>query len=405
MKPLAFPEPDIRSPMGGPGLAAEQAALAESFIFRIQPGGLLSAQSGPVLAAAVEAGPARETDARLAIATTDDAAVDGVSPSGAITPDIAGAGPEVGLPDGAPMETVRQGDWTDDELFDELGNWFYLSPTFTDLDGDGDMDMVVGMWQGGVVALRNGTEHTSGPFQNWDGEDPFAAVDVETMATPAMTDLEGDGDMDLVVANGVGEISVFRNGTILTEGAYTEQAGTYPFTYFQGKAGLDVAFVDLDGDGDDDMVAGDGTGALVSYRNGTDGGRGNYVLWGEDDPFRNVSVDGGSTPAFIDMDADGDLDCVSGTREGSFVVFRNGGFGTSGDFREWQTADPFEGVGVSLRSDPAFADIDGDGDLDFITGSYDFNLYAYENTAWPGTRPKFDFDGALMQIDVEALLL
>lgn len=257
MKPLAFPEPDIRSPMGGPGLAAEQAALAESFIFRIQPGGLLSAQSGPVLAAAVEAGPARETDARLAIATTDDAAVDGVSPSGAITPDIAGAGPEVGLPDGAPMETVRQGDWTDDELFDELGNWFYLSPTFTDLDGDGDMDMVVGMWQGGVVALRNGTEHTSGPFQNWDGEDPFAAVDVETMATPAMTDLEGDGDMDLVVANGVGEISVFRNGTILTEGAYTEQAGTYPFTYFQGKAGLDVAFVDLDGDGDDDMVAGD----------------------------------------------------------------------------------------------------------------------------------------------------
>lgn len=393
---ISFPEleADLERAVDGP--EAQYSALVDSFVFKPHAAGAgdtkaVRSVSEQVLGAAEVPVFARSSAATLS-AQAADAPVDA---TGSEAPsEIVLASPAIGpVVDGVSLSAdgwvwdsggwTNTGGWTHDDVFADLGNWFYLSPTFADLDDDGDMDMVVGMWQGAVVALRNGTDGTIGNYQNWDGADPFAAVDVEAMATPGMTDLEGDGDLDLVVGNGTGEIHVYRNGTILTEGEYTEQEGDYPFAYVQGSNGLDIAFVDLDGDGDDDLVTGDGTGVLISYRNGTDGTRGNYLAWGEDDPFRNVSVEAGSTPAFIDLDADGDLDCVVGTRDGYFVSFRNGTLGTSGDFRPWITADPFAGISVGLRSDPAFADMDGDGDLDFVTGSYDFNLYAYENVAWP----------------------
>lgn len=307
-------------------------------------------------------------------------------------------------PEADPGLLSRALGWTGEDMFGHLPDRSYIAPSFVDLDGDGDSDLVLGTYYGTVDAFRNGTDGTSGAFVEWDGLDRFQDVDAGYMATPAFADIDGDGDPDMVLGSREEGLSVWRNGSATGAGRFTDASDHFRFRFATDPGvAIDPAFTDIDGDGDQDMVMGDGHGNLVTWRNGTTGDRGAYTLWGDGDPLAAAWVDGGSTPAFIDLDADGDPDLVSGTRDGQFVSFRNGTDGTSGDFHPWDGTDPFAGVDIGVRADPAFADLDGDGDLDFVTGSYDFILYAYENVALPGRAPRFDFDQASQAGDFSTL--
>ncbi len=306
----------------------------------------------------------------------------------------AGAGPEL-----APQLTMSGGT----ELADP-GFWGVLAPAFADLDGDGDLDLVMGTVNGAVVSFRNGGDGTSGDFALWGDGDPMAGIQSELMATPEFIDLDGDGDMDLVLGSRDHGLSAYRNGGTGTSGDFTAQARAYPFGQVDNYGtAIDPAFVDLDGDGDLDLVIGNASGEFLAYRNGDDASRGTFAAWTGRDPFANISVNGGSTPTFIDLDADGDLDLVTGTRDGRFEAFRNGTFGDSGDFVAWNIGNPFEGISVGARSDPVFADVDGDGDLDLVTGNGFYQIQYFENTAAPGSRPVFRHDPALLQTEYDAL--
>lgn len=124
------------------------------------------------------------------------------------------------------------------------------------------------------------------------------------------------------------------------------------------EQGPGVALADLDGDGDLDLlyVVSDGRSFVL-----TNDGAGTFAV---DDRW---TADGGPLPpatsvAVSDLDADGDPDAVFTTPRGTpdLVLYNQGG--------SFTTAALPESEGEHLS--PAFADLDGDGDLDLSVAGF-----------------------------------
>ncbi|MCA9868879.1 MAG: VCBS repeat-containing protein, partial [Anaerolineae bacterium] len=121
--------------------------------------------------------------------------------------------------------------------------------------------------------------------------------------------------------------------------------------------GSGLGIGDLDNDGDLDIVLGNDAGS-------------NTILWNEGGlDFRVESMDHGSTRAvnLVDVDGDGWLDIVFTQRRGGLVFWHN--TGKDGRF----VRETLPGVAHPAYA-MAWADLDDDGDLDLVTGSYDAGL-------------------------------
>jgi len=88
-----------------------------------------------------------------------------------------------------------------------------------------------------------------------------------------------------------------------------------------------------------------------------------------------------SRPFLVDINHDGTLDLFVGAGDGSIHLFENVGTATNPSFVERTgAADPFTGISVGPDTSPAFVDIDGDGDADaFIGTSYQTGLAYFRN--------------------------
>lgn len=92
------------------------------------------------------------------------------------------------------------------------------APSFVDLDSDGDMDAVVGSEAGTLRSFRN---NGTGVFTELTGAaNPFDGVVVNAYSKPSFADIDGDGDSDMVVGDWYGRVSGFLNDGA---GVFTEQ--------------------------------------------------------------------------------------------------------------------------------------------------------------------------------------
>jgi hypothetical protein len=104
------------------------------------------------------------------------------------------------------------------------------------------------------------------------------------------------------------------------------------------------AFGDLDGDGDLDMVLGNGNGTLLYYENTAGAGNpASFVL--KDANYFKIDVGGSSAPQLVDVDHDGLLDLLIGNETGTISYYRNFGSATIPLFKS-VTDSPFGGVNV-----------------------------------------------------------
>ncbi|MBA2349032.1 MAG: VCBS repeat-containing protein [Solirubrobacterales bacterium] len=177
----------------------------------------------------------------------------------------------------------------------DLGASVEASPSLADIEGRGQLDVVVGTSEGIVHVLRpDGTEIPGWPRRTGRARGLLRAregnylsstgwrsgkVDIprEPIASPpAVGDLEGDGGMDIVVAGLDGSIYVWntkgrrRPGfPIIADPRFRGQAVPVPDTpYVRGPSTGNfggVALGDLDGDGRLDIVAGGWDGKIHAW--------------------------------------------------------------------------------------------------------------------------------------------
>jgi hypothetical protein len=256
---------------------------------------------------------------------------------------------------------------------------------FVDLDGDGDLDVIVGEQGGAFLYFRNtGTAIAPALVAATGSENPLNGMSVSGDARPALVDLDGDGDLDLVAGASNGTFYYFRNTGTATAPAFASiTGGSNPLN------GLDVgddstpAFGDLDGDGDLDLVSGELGGAFFYFRNtGTAVNPAFTPITDASNPLNGQDVGSNSNPALGDLDGDGDLDLVAGDSTGAFSLFENTVTATSPAFvARTGSANPLSGFSATLRSAPALGDFDGDGDLDLVSGRDDGGFAAFRNLA------------------------
>ena len=245
-----------------------------------------------------------------------------------------------------------------------------------------------------VYGYRSNVEGYLGEFfALWTGEaNPFVSFNAGSHSTPAFADLDGDGDPDLVVGNGNGGLHYFENtGTVANPGFTERNGAANPLDRVDAGSHSTPAFADLDGDGDADLVIGDGNGDLHYFENtGTVASPGFTERNGSANPLEEVDEFNFSALVFADLDADGDLDLVMAIRDRTIDYYENTGTTSGPDFTERSGADnPLGGVVIGYANAPAFADLDGDDDLDLIVGNGDNGgILYYENT---GTRSEPDF--------------
>ncbi len=262
------------------------------------------------------------------------------------------------------------------------------APCFIDIDADNDYDLFVGDEDGYMHYYRN-----DGDSVNWDYiliSANFMGIDVGIYASPEFADVDGDGDFELFIGKD-GE-----SGCLLGNIYYYHNIGNsnvFEFDFItknylildQSTLGVMPQLIDINNDGLFDILAGSYSGIFYYENQGTPSAA-SFVLM--DETFQDIYI-WGFHPWFVDIDGDGDYDLLCGesvipgppairlyinrgTPEEPDIFLYNEDFITNPDFH--------------VNAHPGCADIDADGDYDLFVTSDNENFYFYQNdgsSTWP----------------------
>lgn len=280
----------------------------------------------------------------------------------------------------APMLAVGFTQQTGSE--NSLDNWnfgIYGTPSLVDLDADGDLDLVTGS-SGTFYFMENVGSAINPVYENRAmGDNPLFGISVPGYSAPTLGDLDGDGDFDFLAGNNLGAILYFKNTGTASAPVFTQQmGGANPLNGIVVEEMSRSTLGDLDGDGDLDLVVGGPQGIFTYFKNtGTATLPAFTQQTGSANPLNGFDAGWMTSPVLLDTDLDGDLDVISGKIDGTFAYYRNTGTATAPAFTELTgPGNPLNGFEFEDYSTPTWGDLDGDGDPDLIVGN-DQGLFSY----------------------------
>lgn len=142
-------------------------------------------------------------------------------------------------------------------------------PAFVDIDGDGDLDAFIGANDGTIRYYKNtGTASVPAFTVQAGASNPFNGVDIGSNAAPAFVDLNLDGDADAFIGAGDGTIRYYSNTGTASVPVFTVQAGAAnPFNGVNVGSITSPAIVDINGDAKPDVFIGTFPGGISYYKN------------------------------------------------------------------------------------------------------------------------------------------
>ena len=199
-----------------------------------------------------------------------------------------------------------------------------------------------------------------------------------------LVDIDADGDFDALITNywyneGTTKIIFYRNDGTPEQPRWTFVTDHFDELAIAGRV-LSVNFVDIDSDGDYDLL----TGAYTAPNDSSD-----FFYYRNDGTatsahFSFITDDFGSlglqfvVPTFIDIDGDNDLDMFAAVDQQFLYYYRNDGTPFS---PQWTlVSDNYDSIKVGYWNCPNFCDIDADGDYDLF--SYFRGYWAADTVAF-----------------------
>ncbi len=131
-----------------------------------------------------------------------------------------------------PTYHLADEDYLNFSKFDELTGRF--GPAFGDLDGDGDLDLLIGDVSGYLYYLEN----TAGKGNPMTFKAPiykYFNINIGQSAKPQILDIDGDGLNDIVLGEKNNQLNFFKNTGSLTAPFFTSQADILPNTTKMGN--------------------------------------------------------------------------------------------------------------------------------------------------------------------------
>ena len=223
-------------------------------------------------------------------------------------------------------------------------------------------------------------------------------LDVGENAAPSFFDIDGDGDLDMVIGTGgIQGTSGFRGGFWLLRNIGTRQNPQYEVSsenYLEipsafGLFNIKPQWADFNGDGIPDLgfAAVSTTGLKPEYRYiPNKGALGAAVQLNIADAVllpMPVEAQIGDNPFFYDTDGDGDLDLIVGKPQGNIHYYTN--TGTNKQFAFRLETDSFAGVALNFEGrfvHAVAADIDLDGRPDLLTVDHTGTMRLFHGAAW-----------------------
>lgn len=233
-----------------------------------------------------------------------------------------------------------------------------------DMDNDGDFDLV---WSSKI-------DGTIKWLKNTDGLGTFGIQtnienNVSTVISIYPADMDNDGDIDIVacytITGGAQGVTWYKNNGV------SNIFGSRTLISSAVNNVTSVYAADLDGDGDLDVASASGSDAKIAWYQNLD----SLGTFGPQNILSSTAT-GASVVRIADMDGDADMDIVFGSNDNKTIGWFKNNDGL-GNF----TTETFIASHSGDIRDISVSDMDGDGDLDFLTSTYiDNNIKFFKNT-------------------------
>tara|TARA_B110000977_G_scaffold44987_1_gene61196 strand:+ start:2488 stop:4644 length:2157 start_codon:yes stop_codon:yes gene_type:complete len=269
-------------------------------------------------------------------------------------------------------------------------------PVFFDYNKDGLMDLIVANYgyyiTGGnfnsQLALYENVGTLTEPLFDWITDDyaGLGLLNFDNNIIPTFGDIDNDGDEDMLLGDSNGKLHLMKNIEINGEANFFMNSVNY--------LDIDVGsfaspfFTDLDRDGDLDLIIGSRQGQIFHYENQGDAYDANLVLVNDTlgninltDPIYNTAY---TTPTIIDTDNGYEL--FVGTEKGHLYHYNTIDDNLEGSFE--LVTDSMKLYSKSIKTAPALFDLNNDGWNDLLIGLYTGGVHLL----WGGNLNEFSTD-------------